>query len=348
MTLHEYPDLALVNGGGNSGLARTIARNLGVNLTPCDIESHRDHEPRNGPAGNFRNKHAVIVTSMQQPDRNFIVPIIQADIIRRASPRRITGIFTYYPYSRQDRHDQPRSAITVKIPAKLHAKHFDEIAVFDCHSEVTPALLEAYGDHHLAVDHLYSRELRLDWLLRDEGRLENATLMAMDTGYVKPVRSACRRLRGAGHTVRYCFADKDGTSSVGIEGVLLASDGHIEETDVYGFDDMSASGETAFMVSSAVRERHHPKSFTLFITHGVIPDAEAAHRLLDAPIDRIVVTDSVPMSEEAGRILAPKLVVESCAPLFTAYAHASYHGLSISRLFGLAGYRDALQELGLR
>ncbi len=345
MDTHDYAHLALVNGGGNPELAREVAQHLHVDLTPIEIVHHRDGEPKIGEVGNLRRKRVVNLTSLQQPDRHFINAAIQADIARRAAPECITGIFPYFAYTRQDRRDVARTSITVEIPIEPLAKRYDEIILCDLHSEVPVPLFEAYSNNRIIVDHLYSRVIRLDWLSTQD--LSQATILSNDIGAVKPVRSLCRKLQEMGHPVRFCLADKDGTASQGIDRVLLASDGDIENTDVFAFDDMCATGTTADLVSAAVRERN-PRSYTLFFTHAVIPDDEACHKLADAAIDRIVTTNSVPISDRHREILGPKLTVVSLAPFFAAVTDASFRGGSMSRLFYLDGFRQALRELGLQ
>lgn len=340
--MRDYSDLALVDGGGNSDLTRKVARILHVDLTPIEIGRHADGEPSIGDVGDLRKKVVVDLASLQQPDRNFINVAIQADIARRAAPLGIHGIFTYMAYARQDRRDKPRTAITVKIVARMLATRFDSAYLFDVHSDVPAALFEAYSDA-IVVDPLISRVVRLDWL--DKCDLSRATILSMDLGTAKPARSICRRLYDAGHRTTFCLADKNGTSSQGLGEILLASDGDIEGTDVYGFDDMSSTAGTAVDVSRAVKARN-PRSISVFLTHGVLANEEACHNLMDAPIDRIVVTDSVPLPERYVEILRPKLEVVTLAPFFAIAVDCIYRQRSISsRLFDLAGYRSALAEL---
>lgn len=342
--MRDYRDLALVNGGGNPKLARDVARQLGVDLVPIEIGAHRDGEPNIGKVGNFRGKQVIILTSWQQPDRNFITTAIQADIARRAAPKRITSIVTYHGYSRQDRRDQPRTSITVEIPIEIVAKRLDEIYHFDLHSEVPVPVYEVAGEHKIVVDHLYSRSVKLDYL--DTQDLSKAMVMSMDLGGGSRARSIYSKLREMGHPLHFGIADKWGTSSKpgSFEHILTMGTHSFDGLDIYGIDDQASTATTAHEVSSKIRELG-ARSFTLFITHPVFPDEEACQKIADAPIDRVVVTDSVPISDMLRQYLGPKLVEVSLAPYFSVVVDSIYRGTSISRLFFLDGYREALNEL---
>ena len=342
--MSTYQDLALVNGGGNSMLLIQTAQILDVDLTPIEIEKHRDGEPKIGNVGNLRGKHVIIGTAWQQPDRNFIATAIQADIARRAAPKRITGIVTYHAYSSQDRRDQPRTSITVEIPIELVAKRLDEIYHFDLHSEVPVPIYEAASDHRLVVDHLYSRSIKLDWLARQD--LSNTMILSMDLGGAPRARSIFSKLREMGFPVEFGIADKWGTSSRpdSFERILTMGTCPFEGKDVIGIDDQSSTGTTADEVSRKVRELG-ARSFKLFITHPVFPDEAACKKIAAAPLDQLIVTDSVPISDQLRHYLGTRLVEVSLAPFMAVVVDSICHGKSISRLFNLDEYRAALAEL---
>lgn len=342
--MNSYEDLALVNGGGNPQMVFEVARTLGVELVPIEIEFHRDGEPKIGNVGNLRGKRVVIMTSWQQPDRNFIATAIQADIARRAAPKRITVINTYQAYGRQDRRDKPRTSITVEIPAELVAPRVDEIFLFDLHSEVPVPIYEVATRHKIIVDHLYSRAVKLDWLSQQD--LSNAMVMSLDLGGGPRARSIFSKLREMGFPLHFGIADKWGTSSRpdSFEHILTMGTHPFEGLDVFGIDDQISTGTTADEVARKVREQG-ARSITLFITHPVFPDEEACQKVAGAPIDRLVVTNSVPIPDLLRQYMGDKLVEVSLVPYFAAVVDSVYRERSISRLFFLDGYREALTEL---
>jgi ribose-phosphate pyrophosphokinase len=73
--------------------------------------------------------------------------LIAADALRRAGVKQLSLVIPYFPAARQDRIMVPGESLTVKVYADLiNSVGFEEVVVFDPHSDVTPALLDNERD----------------------------------------------------------------------------------------------------------------------------------------------------------------------------------------------------------
>jgi len=115
-------DLKLFSGTSNMPLAVKIAKHLGKTLSNCTLRQFSDGEIFFQIDENIRGMDVFIVQSTNSPAENLMELFIMIDACRRASARRITAVIPYYGYSRQDRKDQPRVAITAKLVANLITK----------------------------------------------------------------------------------------------------------------------------------------------------------------------------------------------------------------------------------
>ncbi|MFH0828702.1 MAG: ribose-phosphate diphosphokinase [Candidatus Kerfeldbacteria bacterium] len=342
MPAFDYGNLAVV-GCGNDQLAADIARLLGVGLTYINIGSHDDGEPKVLEVDDLRGKHVIFVASEQQPDRNYINLCAKIMIAKRAA-HRITVIITLQAYQRQDRREEPRRVVTLKIPIKLIAQSgADDVILVEPHSEVGVALYEAYNDG-LRVDRLYTQAVLLDWLMTQD--LTKAIITSIDLGGVKRVRAVCRSLRELGHRVEIGFADKDGTTSTGFhdEPIIM---GNFDVDVAYGLDDLVTTGTSARIICNAAKGLG-AKKFVLVITHPVFANDAVCYTLAESAIDGVVTMDTVPISNRHREILGPKLTVISAAPFIAVLVDHVYRDRGLSPLFRVDGYRAALQELGLR
>lgn len=329
----------IVTGNANPGLARRMAQHLGQTLGRVQVRSFDDGEARIGFDENVRGCRVFIVQPANQPDRNLTEIELMVRAIR-SSADHITVVVPYLGYARQDRKTLPREPISVVQRLRnLISSGLDGLVLHDLHSAMLTGVCEAI-DPRLRVDHTYSRPVFLDWLAGQD--LTNATISSIDAGGAKMVESYWTRLRTMGHPVEFGIAHKSGSSSTGIGSIKLLGD--YAGRHVYFVDDMITSGKSA-TEGAAEAKRLGASMVTFIASHAVMANVDVAHRVAASAIDRFVVTNTIAIRPEHRQILNGKLVEVGIDRFLALVVKHLDERQSLSALFELDGYRQALAEL---
>lgn len=336
--MHNHK-LVICTGNANPELARRIAGHLGLQLGRVDVGSFDDGECRVRFIDDVRGKHLVIVQPTNQPDRNQTEIELMARAVKNSAAR-ITVVIPYLGYSRQDRKTITREPISaVQRLRDIVGAGVNSIVLHDIHDPRIPAVCEAL-DKNLAVDSTISRSVFLHWLSQQD--LHHATVSSIDAGGAKMVESYWTRLRAMGTTVEFGIAHKSGSSATGINGIKLL--GEYRGRDVYFIDDMVTSGKSATEGASQAKDGG-ARSVTFIASHAVMANNEVAQRIADSAIDHFVVTNTIAVRPEHRTILGRKLIEIGNDRLFALIIKHLHEGRSLSMLFELDSYREALSEL---
>ncbi len=329
----------IFSGNANIELARQIAAQLGQTPGRAQVRTFDDGEARISFDDNVRGQRVFIVQPTNQPDRNQTEIELMVRAIR-SSADHITVVVPYLGYARQDRKTEPREPISiVQRLRNLISSGIDGLVLHDLHSAMLTGVCEAI-DPRLRVDHTYSRPVFLDWLSRQD--LTNATVSSIDAGGAKMVESYWTRLRAMGYPVEFGIAHKSGSSSTGINKINLL--GEYKDRHVYFVDDMITSGKSA-TEGAAEAKRLGASQVTFIASHAVMANINVAHRVADSAIDRFVVTNTIAIQPEHRIILGDKLVEVGIDSLLALVIKHLDERQSLSTLFELDGYREALSEL---
>ena len=310
----SHRNLQLIAGNANLGLAEKVASSLGIARTPAKVGRFPDGEIDVRIDDNVRGSDVFLVQSSCPPvNDNLMELLILIDAARRASAARITAVIPYFGYARKDRKDEGRVPITAKLVANLLTQAgCDRVLTIDLHA----AQIQGFFD--IPVDHLYaapvfSRHFR-------ELRLENLTVVAPDVGSSKMARGYAGRLGGD-----LAIVDKRRISAEKTEiGAVI---GTVEDRNVIMIDDMiSTAGsitEAAKLCSNA-----GARSVRIAATHGVLC-GPARERLRDAPVEQILLTDTIPVDTTG----LDTLKVLTVAPLIADAIMRVHTEQSISAIF---------------
>ena len=238
------------------------------------------------------------------------------DAAKRASARRVTAVIPYYGYARQDRKDQPRVPISAKLFADLiQTAGADRVVSMDLHSS------QIQGYFNIPFDHLYSKKV-LVGAIKSLG-LDNMVVLAPDIGSVPMSRSYAKLLDAS-----LAIIDKRRPAHNKAEVMHLI--GKVGAKNVLIMDDMVDTAGT--MVAAAKKARAMGAlSVNAAVTHGVL-SGPAIRRLIKAPIDRILITDTIKI-EPKKRM--DKLIPISVAPVFGEAIQRIHNEESISVLFDI-------------
>ena len=307
-------NLELIAGNACPELADDIARELSVTRTEARVGRFPDGEIDVHIHSNVRGADVFLVQSTSPPvNDNLMELLILIDAARRASASRITAVIPYFGYARKDRKDEGRVPITAKLVANLLTKAgADRVLTVDLHA----AQIQGFFD--VPVDHLYASPVLVRHF--DNQRLEDLTVVAPDVGSSKMARGYANRLGGD-----LAIVDKRRLSAEEIEiGAVI---GDVKDRNVLLIDDMIS---TAGSITEAARTcaESGARSVRIAATHGVFC-GPARERLRAAPVEEIVITDTIPI-DTAG---LPNLRVLRTAPLLAEAIMRVHTEQSLSVLF---------------
>lgn len=314
-----YNELKIFAGSASKDLAEEICENLGVPLGRSESLVFRNDNQFIRLNENVRETDAfVIQTSCPPVDRHLIESLIMVDALKRASARRITIVCPYFPYSRSDKKDQPRIAITAALVANLmETAGVNRVLTMDLHAE------QIQGFFRVPVDQLLARPIIAGYYRekhRQNGGLEQVVAMAPDAGSARRVRAYAAML-----DVPLVLADKRRQD---MHTEILNIVGDVKDKDVIIFDDEIATGGSILEVAGKVMESG-ARSVSAGVTHPVL--CGGAPELVEGSVlTELAVTNTIPVPASHQ---VSKLTVLSVARLFAEAILSIHTGQSVSRLF---------------
>ncbi len=319
MSRNDQTMLKIFAGRASRELADRICRYLDLPLGQGHTDLFPDGEVIVKLQEDVRGRDCFIVQSTNHPvNAHLMELLIYIDCLKRASARRITVVIPYFGYARQDRKDEGRTPITAKLVANLIATAgADRVLVVDLHA----AQIQGFFD--IPVDHLLAAPVIVKYLEEIRDELGDMVLVSPDVGNVKTANMYAGMLNG-----ELAIIDKRRKSGTDVESANLI--GEVKGRTVLMVDDMISTAGTICSAAQLVMD-HGARDVVAACTHPVFVGL-AMERLKEAPISRIVCTDTIP----CGRRTAPieeKLHELSVDGLIGEAIHRIHHNLSVSALF---------------
>ena len=124
-------DLAVLAGSGNPRLAKAVARELGVRLSPCRAHVFSEGNVFVQIQENVRGRDTFIIQGVHQPvNDNFVELLFWIDALKRASAQQVTAVIPFFSYAKGDKKDEPRVSIRARVCADaLEAAGADRVTV---------------------------------------------------------------------------------------------------------------------------------------------------------------------------------------------------------------------------
>lgn len=260
----------------------------------------------------------VIQTMGTSVDEKIMELLITLDALKRASPKRITVVLPYYPYSRSDKKDQPRVPITAKLIADLLVTAgADRILTCDLHNSAIQGFINVPSDQLKAKDLLVSYFEPI--AESDKG---NVTVVATDAGSSKKAYKYAQKL---GTNIALVDKRRDGNDDRAIATNII---GEVTGRTCLIFDDeIDTAGSIVETIS--VLNKNGAKQIYAACTHGVL-SGPAIERIQSTNVKEVVITNTIPLTEEK-RI--DKIKVLDIAPLFGRAICKIHTGEGIGELF---------------
>ncbi len=313
--------MMLFSGTIHPALGHEIADNLGIPVSEAKLSRFASGEIYFRSEESVRGADVFVVQTHYEPVNEAIMEqLIMIDAMKRASAKRITAVVPYYGYSRQDHKGVSREPISAKLVADLLATAgVDRVVSIDLHSGQIQGYFDCPFDHLTALPILSS-------YLEDEMGLhgDDLVVVAPDAGRIKTAEKLARYLHA---DLAFMYKRRSRTEAHKIEEMAVV--GEVEGRPCVLVDDMIDTGGTVTTGASALAAMGAGPIYTA-ATHAVL-SGKARQLLEEAPIEQVVVTNTVPISEDRH---FGKLKVLSCAPLIASALRAVFEDSSVSEIFG--------------
>jgi ribose-phosphate pyrophosphokinase len=312
----RFEQLKIFTGNANPALACKICASLGCPLGAASVEPFSDGEIRLQILENVRGADVFVVQPTCTPvDRHLMELLLMIDALKRASAERITAVLPYYGYARQDRKDKPRMPISARLIANLiQTAGADRVLGLDLHA----AQIQGFFD--VPVDHLFAAPVMLEYF--DSIGRRDMTMVSPDAGGVERARAFAKHLNAP-----LAIIDKRRTDVNVAEVMHIIGD--VEGRHCLIVDDLIDTGGTLVKGAEALLKQG-AQSVTACATHAVL-SGEAVLRIEESKIREVVVTNSIPLREDAIR--SSRIKTLSVAPLLARAIQSIHEDGSVSTLF---------------
>ena len=309
-------EIKVFSGTSNEPLAGAICHYLGIECGKVNIEPFPDGEMFIKLEEDVRGKDCFVVQSSSAPvDKNLMELLIYLDCLRRASATRTTAVMPYFGYARQDRKDAGRVPITAKLVANLiTTAGADRVLAVDLQA----GQLQGFFD--IPLDHLTAEPVLSKYIKTKE--IVDLTVVAPDVGNMKTASKYASILGG-----ELAIIHKRRISGREVECTEIIGD--VKGRNVLMCDDMISTAGTICGAAELAKERG-AKNIIIGATHGILV-GQAIERLKKAPIDEIIVTDTIPLNDTATKLSNIKVL--SVSELLGEAIRRIHEDESISSMF---------------
>ena len=310
-----WGELKLIGGNANPELAQLISDEIGVPLTDPRVQRFSDGEIDVKIQDSMRGHDCFVIQPTCHPvNENLMELFIILDALRRASAGRVTAVVPYYAYARKERKSQPREPISAKLVANIITlAGADRLLLLDLHADAIEGFFDVPTDH-LSAHKILARHIQTR-------NLTDIAVVAPDAGGAKRAESMAKLLE-APLVFVYKRRPRDEVSEI------LDMAGDVAGKDCVVVEDIISTGGTIVEVARSLRS-HGARKVVIACTHPVLTPG-AVQRLREAPVDEVIVTNSIPVPVEKQ---GPPLTVLSVAPLLAEAIVRVHENRSVSELF---------------
>lgn len=313
----EGENLVIFSGNSNPALARAIACYLEIPLGNALVKNFSNGETRVQIEENVRGAEVFVVQpTCGNVNDSLMELLILCDALSRSSAKSITVVVPYYGYSRQEKKTTGREPITAKLVANLiTVAGASRVITVDLHA----AAIQGFFD--IPVDNLVAMPIVVSYFKHKGIPKEDLVVISPDAGGASRARMFAERL-GAGLAI--IFKRRPRPEAV----ELMDFVGEIEGKTCLIVDDIISTGGTLLTGVEMLMSKGAARVFAA-TTHGLLAGS-AIEAIEKSPIEEVIVTDTVPISQEAQR---GKITVLSVAPLLGEAIRRNYFHMSVSKLF---------------
>ncbi len=310
--------MMIFTGNANPKLTIDVASHLEIPIGKANVGTFSDGETMVEILENVRGKDVYILQSTCAPSNDNLMELLtMADALRRSSAARITAVIPYFGYARQDRRVRSaRVPITAKVIADMiTAVGISRILTVDLHAD------QIQGFFHMPVDNVYSTPIMIQDIQKHN--IEDLMVVSPDVGGVVRARAIAKRLNDGA----LCIIDKrrSGPNKTEVMHII----GEPAGRNCIIIDDIVDTAGTLCTAATELK-KSGALSVRAYITHPVL-SGPAISNIINSELDEIVVTDTIPLREEAKQ--CNKIRVVSLTSLLAQAIKRANGEQSISSMF---------------
>jgi ribose-phosphate pyrophosphokinase len=309
-------DLVIFSGNSNPILSQKICEYINVPLGGEKVKRFSDGEIQIEIDENVRSKDVFVIQSICSPvNENLVELLLMLDALKRASANRITAVIPYYGYARQDKKVAPRVPISAKLVADiLTVAGATRIITMDLHAG------QIQGFFNIPVDNLFAAPVIIDYIRKKFNN--DLVIVSPDAGGVERARAFAKRLNAG-------LAIIDKRRDAPNQAKAMAVIGNVTDKVVVILDDMVDTAGTLVEAAGAIM-KNGAREIHASCCHPVL-SGPAIQRIEDSELKTLVVTDTIPLKENA--IDCNKIKVLSISKLIGEAIIRSFKGDSVTSLF---------------
>jgi ribose-phosphate pyrophosphokinase len=320
---HDYSKRMMVFGGRcSTDLAAKIASKLDLDVGQVTLKTFEDGEVYCRYEESIRGADVFLVQSTCANGQNGMTPndalmelLMMADAAQGASAHRIIAVMPWYGYARQDKKSAPREPISARVVAKcLEQVGVDRVLTMDLHAG------QVQGFFHIPVDHMTAMPMLTQWFTDQDQGSEELVIVSPDAGRVKSARNFARKVGS-----HWAVMEKERPAQQVAEIGYVVGD--VKGKTAVLVDDMIDTAGTLCAAAQTVMDEGAARVIAC-ATHGVF-SGPAFERLDDSAIERIVVTDTIPLRPGAP----DNITVLSTAGTFADSIRRIFTDDSVSEIF---------------
>jgi ribose-phosphate pyrophosphokinase len=303
-------------GTSNIALCEEVCKFVGVPVGETRLQRFADGEVYFQLLENVRGADVFVIQPTCFPvDQHLVELLIMIDALKRASAGRITVVMPYYGYARQDRKDRPRVAISAKLVADLlTTAGANRALLVDLHAA------QIQGFFNIPVDHLFASPVLVGHFR--EMKLPNLTVVSPDAGGVERARFFAKKMEAP-----LAIVDKR-REEMNVSEVMNVI-GDVKGRTCLILDDIVDTAGTLVKTVDALLAEGALKVYAC-ASHPVL-SGPAIERIAASPLEQLVVTNTIPLQEEARKL--DKIKVLSIAGLLGRAIESIHMETSVSTLF---------------
>ena len=293
--MNDKNNLVLFSGNSNPELAKKIAKKLNTSLGKALVDKFSDNELNIRVDEHVRGKDVFILQSTCFPaNDNLMELIILIDALRRSSASRITAVIPYFGYARQDRRVRSeRVPISAKLVADmLQSAGADRILTIELHSD------QIQGFFNVPVDNVYGTKVIHNHI--DKSSYKDQIIVSPDVGGVVRARALAKLSDDADLAIIDKRREKENSSQV------MNVIGDVEGKTCILVDDIIDTAGTICNAADALKQKGANKVIS-YATHAVL-SGPAIERISNSKLDELIVTDTIPLSENASKLEKIKII----------------------------------------
>lgn len=296
--------MKLFSGTANKPLAKKVAKELGISLSPLEIHVFPDGEKRIRVEESVLNQDTAVIqpTSTPAPE-NYMELFFIVDALQRSGAKSVTVIIPYLGYQRQDHIFRDGEAVSLDVIVRmLEVLKMNKLIAFDLHS------IRIEDSFHIPITHLSALPVFAQKIREEAWDKKNTVLVSPDMGGIRRIKILSKLL----DNMPYAAIEKNRNLSTG-EVTVEGSEGLNKPHRAIIVDDMISSGGTIAVSSDFLKEKGVSEIY-VFATHAVFSD-KSKEILQKSSLENVFATDTIQIPIDKK---FPKLQVLSVAPLIAA------------------------------